>query len=189
MALLREETEPQHASLERNLPWQDICADRRRYVDLLARFYGFYSVWEPAAESQLRDDAHDFMQPRRKTRLLRQDLHWFGWSDRDVADAPKVSSDECRYLDGQAVTLGSYYVLEGSTLGGQILSRELERQLGLQNGEGYSYFRSYGSRVRDAWIQFGNFMSEQLANEADVSAAVAGARATFMVLEGWLTGR
>jgi heme oxygenase len=188
MALLRHETQSQHGSLERKLPWQEICSDQHRYVDLLARFYGFYSVWEPMAESRLRQETNDFMQPRRKRSLLRNDLHWFGWRDRDFTGLPKVPP-ECLYWDGQAMILGSYYVLEGSTLGGQILSRQLERQLGLKNGDGYSYFCSYGSRVRDAWNQFGNFLSAQLASEADMSAAVAGAKTTFEVLEAWLTGR
>lgn len=188
MALLRDETQPLHNSLERNLPWQEICSDRRRYVELLARFYGFYSVWEPLAESQLRKDAREFLRRRRKTSLLENDLRWFGWSDADLAQASTISPQRLK-SNGQAVTLGSYYVLEGSTLGGQILSRELERQLGLRNGDGYSYFRSYGSGIREAWNQFGNFLSVELANEPDVSAAVAGAKTTFEVLEEWLTSR
>ena len=125
------------------------------------------------------------MQPRRKRPLLANDLRWFGWSDGDVASLPDIPKERLQ-LDGQAETLGSCYVLEGSTLGGQILSRALERGLGLQNGEGYSYFRSYGDRVREAWVEFGDFLSGHLADEADALAAVAGAKTTFKVLEEWL---
>lgn len=188
MALLREETQAQHCSLEQNLPWQEICSDQRRYVHLLARFYGFYCVWEPEAESQLHQAPRDFLQARRKTSRLEDDLRWFGWSDREFSRVPRISPERL-CLEGQAAALGSYYVLEGSTLGGQILSRKLERQLGLQNGQGYSYFCSYGAAVRDAWIEFGMFLSAQLPSEPDVSDAVAGARATFEVLEEWLTGQ
>lgn len=188
MALLREETQAQHCSLEQKMPWQQICADRRRYMDLLARFYGFFCVWEPAAESQLHNDAREFMQPRRKASLLGNDLRWFGWKENDFATMHWIPRERLQ-LEGQAETLGSYYVLEGSTLGGQILSRTLERQLGLQDGNGYSYFHSYGSGVREAWVQFGDFLSAKLVSEADISAAVAGAKTTFEVLNEWLTGQ
>ncbi len=188
MALLREETQAQHYALEQNMPWQQICADRRRYVGLLARFYGFFCVWEPTAESQLHRDAREFLQPRRKASLLGNDLRWFGWKENDFATVQQIPSERLR-LDGQAETLGSCYVVEGSTLGGQILSRMLERQLGLQGGHGYSYFRSYGSGVREAWVQFGDFLSAKLSSGADISAAVAGAKTTFEVLNEWLTGQ
>jgi heme oxygenase (biliverdin-IX-beta and delta-forming) len=188
MALLRDETNTQHGSLEQNLPWQQICANQDRYVGMLARFYGFYRVWEPAAEAQLQNHAREFMQLRRKTSLLGRDLRWFGWGDKEFASLLRISSERLP-LEGHAMTLGSYYVLEGSTLGGQILSRALERQLGLQNGNGYSYFRSYGPGVREAWAEFGDLLSSQLASEADVSAAVTGARTTFEVLNEWLTGQ
>lgn len=188
MALLREQTRPQHCALEQNLPWQEVCSSHSRYVGLLARFYGFYRVWEPAAESQLRQGARAFMRARRKTSLLADDLRWFGWRDCDFAAAPGISPARLR-LHGQAMTLGSCYVLEGSTLGGQILSRALERQLGLQDGAGYSYFRSYGPGVHDAWTEFGNFLSVQLAHAPEVAAAVAGAKTTFEVLGEWLTGQ
>lgn len=188
MAVLREQTRVRHCALEDKLPWQEICSDQSRYVNILARFYGFFCVWEPFAESQLRKHARDFMQPRRKTGLLSADLRWFGWNEDDFATAATIAPGRLS-LNGQPTTLGSYYVLEGSTLGGQILSRTLERQLGLHNGEGYSYFRSYGSGVSEAWAEFGKFLSMQLANDSDVSAAVAGATTTFGVLEEWLTGQ
>ena len=186
MALLRQETQAQHDSLERTLPWQAICSDLRRYADLLVRFYGFFCVWEPVAESHLRAEARQFMQCRRKTSLLANDLRWFGRQHSDLATVPRIAPARL-YLDGQAAALGSCYVLEGSTLGGQILSRAVERQLGLRNGDGYSYFCSYGAGVREAWTQFGNFLSVQLTSAPDVSAAVTGAKTTFGVLEEWLT--
>lgn len=188
MALLREETQCQHRSLEQTLPWQEICSDSRCYVDFLARFYGFYLAWEPLAKAQLRRDAREFMEPRRKTPLLAKDLRWFGWRERDFA-AVAVMAPERLCIQGEAAALGSCYVLEGSTLGGQILSRELERRLGLRDGEGYSYFRSYGAGIRDAWNRFGDFLCEKVASEQEVSAAVAGAKQTFGALEEWLTGR
>jgi heme oxygenase len=188
MALLREETRAQHQSLEQSVPWQEICSDEGRYVRFLARFYGFYSTWEPIADFQLHRDAREFMQFRRKTPLLANDLRWFGWDQGDLASLPDIAQERLQ-LNGQAETLGSCYVLEGSTLGGQLLSRGVERGLGLQGGRGYSYFRSYGNRVHDAWVEFGDFLSAQLADEFDASAAVAGAKTTFKVLEEWLTGQ
>lgn len=187
MSRLRYETAAQHASLEQNLQWQEICADRCRYVGMLARFYGFLSIWEPMAESQLAEDALQFLEPRRKTPLLGEDLRWFGWDHFDFMRAPRISPQTVR-LEGEAASLGSFYVMEGSTLGGQILSRKLERDLGLREGHGYSYFRSYGDEVERAWRGFGAFLAARLIQEQDQREAVAGATTVFAALREWLAG-
>lgn len=184
---LREFTRPQHESLERNLPWNVICTSLSAYSDFLLRFYGFFVTWEPVVESQLSEEVGHFWKPRRKAHLLQTDLEWLGRPASDVASCARPESRSLA-LDSHAACLGSLYVIEGSTLGGQVISRTLESKLGLSGANGYSYFHSYGAGVSRAWAEFKEFLSSQITTDRQNREAVAGARTTFSRLETWLAG-
>jgi heme oxygenase len=47
--------------------------------------------------------------------------------------------------------LGALYVLEGSTLGGQVISRHLEKHFGWKDGRGYSFFLGHGAHTGERW--------------------------------------
>jgi heme oxygenase (biliverdin-IX-beta and delta-forming) len=84
----------------------------------------------------------------------------------------------------RAQTSGSLHVLEGSTLGGQVIAPRLERSLGFADGRGYTFFRSYGREVGAMWRGLG---ARLLALPAPAGeAAVGSAQLTFARLHGWL---
>lgn len=86
-------------------------------------------------------------------------------------------------LDTRARILGSMYVIEGATLGGQILRREFVPKFGF-NGHGCAFFTGYGNRTGDMWKQFGEVVNALPAVETN--AAVASAVATFESMHAWL---
>ena len=148
---------------------------------LLLGFYRFHQDWEPMAARALGDRA-EWFDERRKLQFLEADLRFFGKSPVDVS-----SSQSCAQL--HAVTnetdaLGSMYVLEGSTLGGQLVGRFLEKNLSLSDGRGYSYFLSYGDRVGVMWRQFGARLVEHVSDPLGPLAdrLVAAADETFRQL-------
>jgi heme oxygenase len=82
--------------------------------------------------------------------------------------------------------LGTAYVLEGATLGGQIITRHLQQELGIQPECGGAFFHSYGASVAPMWREFVEVLNTYPATEDEQVALVASACETFSSLEAWL---
>lgn len=178
---LKRETAPIHARMERDLGLADRTMSRSRYVFVLARLYGFHAAWEPTVARALADDA--FWQPRRRLRLLADDLSAFGFSPSDVAALP--SCPALPALDNAARALGSAYVLEGSRLGGAIVARNLEATRCIDGPCGYAYFAGDGTRTAGLWRDF-LCRLEATATPENAPDIVAAAIETFDRLHWWL---
>jgi heme oxygenase len=177
---LREETRAAHDAIERDLEALGAHLSLDRHRLLVARFFGFYAAWEPQVARTLSDD--DFFAPRRKIPLLEQDLEFLGYDREAVQALPRCSDPPA--VASLPETLGSLYVLEGSTLGGQVIARRLERSLGLTEGRGYAFFRSYGREVGAMWRAFGARLGALPSSAGD--ASVRSAQLTFARLHTWL---
>jgi heme oxygenase len=80
-------------------------------------------------------------------------------------------------------------VLEGATLGGQVVRREVGRSLGLGTGTGCSFFGSYGDRVGEMWKEFCGALAAYAARDPSAEEPlVAAAVETFDALDRWLAG-
>lgn len=147
-ARLRAATDPAHRALEAGLDWQARVATQAGYRDLLARLHGFHATWEQAIGAQLADEP--FLAPRRRLVLLAADLGHLGLAPAAVAALPRP---EAVRLEGPAAATGALYVLEGSTLGGQLIGRHIAGLHGF--GEtGLTYYRAHGPRTGAMWSAF-----------------------------------
>jgi heme oxygenase len=204
---LREETRPAHERLETRIdllgrPWS-----RAFYISLLRKFYGFYAVLEPAIFACPEWKAQGFdTEGRHKLPLLRHDLLRLGLSPSTIESIPL-----CRNVpvpENFAQALGCAYVLEGSTLGGKIISRHLHQVLGghttgpqqgaektdiekaatpASEGElSCAFFGCYGSQVGEMWRGFVAFLNSRELTAHEQDALVASASATFAMLEAWM---
>jgi heme oxygenase (biliverdin-IX-beta and delta-forming) len=180
MQRLREETRAAHDAIESDLEAARAYASLDRYRVLVTRFFGFYAAWEPQVASALADE--DFFAPRRKLHLLERDLACLGYDADAVRALPRCR--DLPPLPGLPEALGSLYVLEGSTLGGQVIAHRLERSLGLADGRGYAFFRSYGREVAAMWRAFGERLA--LLPDAAGEASARSAQLTFARLHEWL---
>jgi heme oxygenase len=176
---LREETRPAHHRLEAELDLLSDGLTLERYGAVLAHFHWFLRTWEPLVARLLADDA--FFEPRRKLALLQRDM---GALNLDpiagiCTDLPGLST--------RAQALGSLYVVEGSTLGGQVIARHARRRLGLPEGEGTAFFESYGPAVGAYWNALRHILADSSSPLTDASA-VAAARQTFLCLGRVLCG-
>jgi heme oxygenase len=179
---LRVATAEAHAELEAALDLVGRVPDRQSFVRVLERFLGFHIIWELAIRQHA--DLRSFHEPRSRLPHLRRDLAALGRTNAEQAALPACASAE-GLADSAAAAIGSIYVLEGSTLGGQVISRALAGADWTPRG-GLTYFNPYQARTGEMWRAFGTWAESRVA-PAERDEAVAGANRTFALLQGWLT--
>lgn len=179
---LRRETRAEHEAIEAALAPLSGAISSGGYKDILARFLGFYEPWETALAAALRDPA--FFDPRRKLPLLRQDLLALGLSGGDISSLPRCP--RVPPLATRSEALGSLYVCEGATLGGQLILRNVGERLGIDARTGAAFFASYGEAVAPMWRATRARLAE--VPTADHEAALHTARSTFRALRLWVRG-
>ncbi len=174
---LKEATKEQHEALESVVDVMNRMFTKENYGALLTKFYRFYNAMEaqlPAAE--LKAAGFD-IEERRKLPLLERDLTSLGLLEEAKAAAnlkPATPS-----LDTAAKAFGAIYVMEGATLGGQVITRHLRDHLGLSVEEGGAFFNSYGPMVGPMWKAFGEAVTEFAEKNNDDDAIVDTAKETF----------
>jgi heme oxygenase len=125
---LKIETRPAHDRIEAAIDLDRRIASRDAYRDLLI---SLFTASTRPGKVDAAEVAHDrtFFRDRCKTELLPMDLAALGLEPDEIEALP-----QCRPLmplPAPEAVLGSMYVVEGSTLGGTIIAREVERRLGL----------------------------------------------------------
>lgn len=176
-ARLRAATADAHAGLEAGLDWRARVATRDGYRGLLARLHGIHAAWEPAIAAALADDA--FLAPRLRLAHLRADLAWLGCDPASLPEPRPVA------LRSRAEGFGALYVLEGSTLGGQVILRHVARLHGITAQAGGSYYGGRGDRTGALWREFLAAL-EQCAGAAAAEQAARSAIAAFAAIRAWL---
>lgn len=179
---LRAETAEAHARMEDALDLVRRVSDRQRFAEVLERFLGFHLIWEPAIRQ--RSALRAFHEPRSRVPHLRRDLAALGLTNAEQQALP-VCAAAAELASDEAAAIGSIYVLEGSTLGGQVIGRALAQAGWTPNG-GLTYFNPYQARTGEMWRAFADW-AEASVPPRDRPAAVAGANRTFAMLQDWLT--
>ena len=183
---LKNETRESHERLERDLDLLGPGYTCDRYTRLLGRFYGYYDPWERLACNSDFPLLRDVLAERGKSNRLASDLRALGLSDDRIGALPR-----CDYLppaDSEAKILGTLYVMEGATLGGQIISRHVCAAFALRDGRGCSFFSSYGDQVGRMWQSFRQVLSGYSRTDRD-DIIVDSASETFRTMHTWLVAR
>jgi heme oxygenase len=184
---LRAGTAELHIALEKRLPFFSDALDTQAFVRLMQAYYGFYL---PLENALLRIDAipADFdLTPRLKAPTLRTDLHALGVSAAALQGLPQC--EQLPVIDSSAACLGVLYVLEGATLGGQILRREISSRLGLEADNGAAFLDIYGAATGRRWRDFIEYLGSRRMSAAERAAVVTAAQTTFSCFEHWLESR
>ena len=177
LSKLKESTRSQHEALESVVDVMNKTFSREDYRALLMKFYRFYSAMEPRLPADaLAVEGFD-VGPRLKLPMLVKDLQTLGALDA-ARELPPLTDLPATETVGQA--FGSIYVMEGATLGGQLITRHLKEHLGVTPEDGGAFFNSYGREVGPMWKAFGAAVtaySEKCPDQDD--AIVTAARETF----------
>ncbi|MDR0278798.1 MAG: biliverdin-producing heme oxygenase [Paucimonas sp.] len=184
---LRASTGELHIALEKRLPFFSDTLDIPAFLLLMQAYHGFYSPLEAALQRACGPSTDFDLHPRYKTATLRDDLQTLGLSAAVLADLPACT--ELPRLDSPAACLGVLYVLEGATLGGQVLRREIHGRLGLDASNGAAFLDVYGADTGRRWRAFLIYLCSRPLDAAECAVVVAAAQQTFRCFERWLESR
>jgi len=178
---LRTATQSEHRAIEAALGLGRADLTAARYRRVLERFYGFYVPLEDDIRALGDWDAHGLdVAARSKAGLLRTDLLALGV---DPSGLP-LCLERPRFRT-RAEAFGGLYVVEGATLGGQVLGRHLAQTLGLGPGNGARFFHGYGSRTGEMWHSFRKALLACPLGAGEEEAMVEVAIQTFRSLRAW----
>lgn len=189
MTALKVHTRPQHAQIEENPLTSAIMKQEVRlidYVKLIKKYYGFYKAVEDnfANCPDWRFYDIDLFQ-RQKTQALHEDLYSFGLSNSKIQEIPLCQ--ELPPMKHFAEQWGVMYVLEGATLGGQIISRHIKQKLPISSNRGGKFFEGYGNNTGLMWKRFKESLERYAElNKDQHEKILESARLTFFYLDKWL---
>ena len=172
---LRVETAEAHAKLEATVGFDIHRPSVAIATGMLQSFYRVLTTLEPAMMALLPLR----LRERQRLPLLRADLAVLGLS----TEARSVAQDRMALPQNEAEALGALYVMEGSTLGGKLITKSL-KQCTNWPLRGITYFNPYGERTGSMWAEFQLELSAVSYSCAD--DVVRGANQTFAILESAL---
>ncbi|MGI4862680.1 MAG: biliverdin-producing heme oxygenase [Janthinobacterium lividum] len=172
---LRLETRPTHDALEQNTFNQQLTVGtitEAATAHFLAKMYGFLAPYEARLKAQNLGPEWQ-ADTRQRAHLILDDLRQ---SASALATCPAMPP-----LESWPQLLGAMYVVEGSTLGGQVITRQLAKA----NIPQRLYFSGYGEQTGPMWKAFCQLLTQEATpeNEAEI---VQSASLTFQKLDAWL---
>ncbi len=183
---LRERTANAHQKLEENRFSRSIVNENiseADYITFLSRFYGFVLPLENSiytnAEKYLPDAAS-----RKRAQLLYNDLLNLGLTEQNIKDLPLCS--DMPEFDETISSLGAMYVFEGSTLGGQVISRHLQKALPYISDKSITFFKGHGKETGPMWKKFLDNFCETAVTENKQEEIISVSENTFLKFYNWL---
>jgi heme oxygenase len=170
---LRSSTRQQHREIEALIdPMKNFCS-LDAYKAHVLKSWAFYLPLEAAlARLDWAAAGIDF-DARRKTPWLEEDLRILGVTPRATDESRRPM--EPTNLD---FAVGCLYVLEGATLGGQLISRHLSG-IGVGPATGGLFFNGYGAKTGEMWKSFQASATGYCVTQDQIGEAVRGAKSTF----------
>ena len=188
-AFLYRATHASHVRLSRHPLLHDLVRPELTevcYLRVLTAYARLYAPFETLIRqaSPWRTGGFSY-SGREKWPWLIQDLEYFG------ADISLGSGQaQLLRLQGSFQTLGDFagllYVIEGSTLGGQVISRHLECHHGWTAQEGARFFNAYGEATASRWHRFVAWLDACRMDRQESERAAQSAKWVFDLLEATL---
>ena len=182
MQLLKAETRPHHERAERVVRLMSPGLSVAGYRQHLEALHALHAALESAVARQLgAHEAELRLSERWKLHLLREDLLALGHDEASLARLPGLPSPPA--IPGVPEALGTLYVLEGSTLGGQLILRHLVRHFENAPVGRFAFFRAYGEAVGPMWKSFSEALPRLCPEPSLAPRVVRGAQQAFEVFE------
>lgn len=184
---LRQATGERHSALECQLPLLDPHLSHADYCHLVSRFLGYYAPLEALLLAlPWWDDIGFNYAERYKTPYLLQDMVALGVPNDTLTTFPRCP--DLPLIETIPQALGCLYVIEGATLGGQVITKHLRANLGLTPASGAAFFSGYGAHTGSRWQAFGAMLTAVAEQTGGHQAMIDTANHTFATIDRWLFG-
>ena len=182
---LRASTAECHKELERNnlsIALLSDNVDENIYHTYLTRLYGFVKGFELYVYPELNQHFSN-INDRLKAHLIEEDLK----AARNIFNNTLLSEVFFRgtYTDVYAAA-GALYVLEGSTLGEQIIVKHLQKKIATGIGN-IAYFSGYQQKTGSMWKAFLEQFTALPQSMQEEQQIIKGAIATFKIMDDLLS--
>lgn len=181
---LRDATAEAHRDLEATMRVADRCRTRDAYSQMLARLWGLYGPLEAALGAVVWEGADSLVRRRAKTGLLAADLEALGFDPHRFGEIPRATS--LPRIEAPSDVLGVLYVLEGATLGGQVVLSWLTEHLDVAPDTGARFYASYGGEIGAMWRAFVEVLERLGADDGAAERIERAALETFRVFQTWV---
>ena len=179
--LLRTETSENHKALESLMFVNEIMNHTlsiEQYKKLLTINYIIHQKLENALSNMLDAEIAEEldMNSRLKLAALAKDMEYW---QIDSLTLPGLDFELFVPQKNTGEVLGALYVLEGATLGGNVIKRHILANKDFEGHEaGLNYYGVYGEELSEKWKTFVSVLNKLVA-EADYEACVKSANLTF----------
>lgn len=155
---LKSQTTQEHQQAEKTLPLFRPEFTPSEYKKLLNRFLSFYTGYEKAMQQWRNLPLSNMDQRLERSLFLKKDLQAFD----EILNSKALDNFK---IENLPQALGAMYVVEGSSLGGQVIYKHLKEKLGLQDHV-LNFYRGYGVDTGKNWIEFKNYLNS-FSNESE----------------------
>lgn len=179
---LRGKTANSHQLIEQNNVSQSLMSQNVttiQYAQYLSKMYPFVQGFEKIVFPLLKHYEPLQLDDRRKSHLIESDLALLNYNGVQLHENDELFST---HYQTSAAALGGMYVLEGSTLGGQIISRHLSKILGNSVDGKTTYLTAYKGQTSSMWKNFLQLLCSESDRHGLEEELIDSALNTFSLL-------
>ncbi|RZA02121.1 MAG: heme oxygenase [Sphingobacteriaceae bacterium] len=179
---IKEATQTQHQQLEKALVAKmKAIRSMQGYVDLLKVFYGYFGGLEQQITQYINSSNLQDHTQRRKTNAMADDIKALGGTLPNTANSNHLPA-----INNPLQAFGALYVIEGSTLGGSIISKMMQQHLPFDGQNGLSFFNGYGEQTHQMWAEFKTALNAVVKTQDDEAVVLQAANDTFAGFKQWM---
>lgn len=177
---LKKDSFRDHLRCEKKFPLFDAETNTTDYKNYLLRLYPLHLWFEGLLTAHKEILPSDLKLRARceKSKWLHQDLSALGCAVVPIEEAK--STFPTYMVDDVATLLGLMYVFEGATLGGQVISKILRKNLQLEETQ-LNYFKGYAANTGLMWKDFIQVASSVVTSQ-DYDQLLAGTTLGFQMV-------
>ena len=151
------------------------------YQHILRIFFGFFHPVERAISDHLNCSVLPDYDSRGIAGRIKNDLA--ALNDR----RPIIVSAAIPQIRSVPEACGAMYVIEGSTLGGQVIARMIRENPDIQiTDESLTFFRGYDENTMPMWKKFQGFLNDTFQTETQIAQVTSAATETFEKMGDWI---
>lgn len=179
--ILKAKTAENHQALESLMYVKEIMNNSlsiTQYKQLLAINYIIHQKLENKLANMLDKETANKLQMNSRLKLsaLEKDLAYW---NIDSLTLPELNFELFVPEKNTAAVLGALYVLEGATLGGNVIRKHILANINFAGAEsGLNYYGIYGEELSAKWKRFIQILNESVL-EADYEKCLNSANETF----------